>query len=119
MNQRKHLNQIRKRRVARVRARIFGTKERPRLTVKRSNKYISAQLIDDTIGHTIVYVAPGDVPYRSAGTKTAQAQKAGELLAKRALEAGIKQAVFDRRWYKYHGRVKAFVEGARSMGLKI
>ena len=104
----------------RVRARIFGTKERPRLAVQRSNKYVSAQLIDDAQGRTVAHISAGDLPKaRKIGTKTEQAQKAGELLAKRALEAGIKQAIFDRRRYQYHGRIKSFVLGARSAGLKI
>ena|SRR3989344_8784888 len=120
MNSRKRLNQIRKRRTARARARIFGTGKSPRLAVKRSNKYVSAQLIDDARGHTLAHVSGGDLSEGGkTGTKTDQARKVGEILAKRAVEAGIKQAVFDRRRYQYHGRVKALVEGARSAGLQI
>jgi large subunit ribosomal protein L18 len=120
MNPRSRLNQIRRRRIARVRAGIFGTKEKPRLAVARSNKRISAQLIDDAEGRTLAHVS-GDGPPKGgkAGNKVEQARRAGELLAKKALETGVKQAIFDRRRYQYHGRVKAFVEGAREAGLKI
>ena len=120
MNSRKHLNQVRKQRVGRVRARVFGTKERPRLAIKKSNKYTSAQLIDDAAGRTLAHVSAGNLPENGkVGVKAEQARKAGEFLAKKALELGIKRAVFDRRAYQYHGRVKAFVDGARSAGLQI
>lgn len=120
MNLRKHLNQIRQRRKTRVRARIFGTAERPRLATSRSSRYISAQLIDDARGRTLAHVSASGISGGGKnGNKTEQSRRAGELLAKRALEAGIGQVVFDRGRYQYHGRIKAFVEGARSAGLKI
>lgn len=92
----------------RVRAIIKGTKERPRLSVFRSNKYIYAQLIDDAKGATLL---------SAKGVKKA-ALKIGESLAKKALEKGIKKVVFDRGGYKYHGQVRALAEGARGGGLE-
>lgn len=96
--------------------RVFGTPERPRLAVFRSNKHIYAQIIDDTIGHTLV--AASTLEINEPGTKTERSYKCGELLAKRALEKGIEKVAFDRNGYKYHGRVKALAEGARAGGLK-
>ncbi len=104
--------------VRRVRAKIFGTATRPRLSVFRSNKYLYLQLIDDENGKTLVAASTKELT-GSKGTKTEEAGQTGRLLAKRALEAGIKTAIFDRRFYKYHGRVKAVTEGARSAGLSI
>jgi large subunit ribosomal protein L18 len=109
--------QSRLRRRRRVRAKVRGTAERPRLSVFRSNRGIQAQLIDDVAGHTLAAVnwTEGDLK----GLKTMeQAKKAGELLAQRAGEAGIQSCVFDRGGYKYHGRVRALAEGAREGGLK-
>lgn len=119
MNRRKILNQIRKRRVARNRAEIFGTPERPRLAVKRSNKNIYAQLIDDAKSHTLVQASTHDLAKKGEKKKSDLARLVGELLTKRAMEKGIKAAVLDRRSYKYHGRVKALAEGARAAGLNI
>ncbi|MEK7579871.1 MAG: 50S ribosomal protein L18 [Patescibacteria group bacterium] len=93
----------------RVRAVIKGTAARPRLSVFRSNKHIYAQLIDDTKGITLL----------SSSDKKSTALKIGEDLAKKAVEKGIKEVVFDRGGYKYHGRVKDIAEGARSGGLKL
>jgi large subunit ribosomal protein L18 len=105
---------IRKRR---VRSKISGTAEKPRISVFRSSKYVEVQLINDSIGKTIVRVSTKDI--KGTQGKTELAQKAGELLAQKAKEAGINNAVFDRRHYKYHGRVKAVAEGARAGGLKL
>lgn len=120
MNSKKILNKKRTRRVARTRAKIFGSAGRPRLAVSRSNSFIYAQLIDDEKAHTLVSASSREL--KTTGkktTKTEAARKVGELLAKKAQEKGIKEAVFDRRSYKYHGRVRALGEGARTSGLKI
>jgi large subunit ribosomal protein L18 len=109
--------QRRLRRRRRVRARVTGTAERPRLSVYRSNKGVFAQLIDDRKGHTLAAVNWIEPDLQSL-TASAQAQKAGELLAERAKAAGIETCVFDRGGYQYHGRVKALAEGAREGGLK-
>jgi large subunit ribosomal protein L18 len=108
--------QRRLRRRRRVRSRVTGTAERPRLSVYRSNKGVFAQLIDDRAGHTLAAVNWIEPELKSL-TATAQAQKAGELLAERAKAAGIETCVFDRGGYQYHGRVKALAEGAREGGL--
>lgn len=110
----KKMNTRRKRRVARVRSRVVGTKEKPRLSVFRSNRYIQAQLVDDEKGVTIAAVSSRE---DKKGTKQEKATRAGELIAQRAKEVGITKAVFDRRSYRYHGRVRAFAEGARKGGL--
>lgn len=124
MNSAKKLNQKRMRRVARTRARIKGTAERPRLAVRRSNRYLYAQLIDDAKGVTLLSASSFALKKAGAGAgkggaKTADSFGVGELLGKKAIEKGISSAVFDRRSYKFHGRVKAFVEGAVKAGLKI
>jgi len=108
--------QRRLKRRRRVRARVHGTAERPRLSVYRSNKGVFAQLVDDTKGHTLAAVNWIEPELRklSAGE---QAKKAGELLAERARSAGVETCVFDRGGYQYHGRVKALAEGAREGGL--
>jgi large subunit ribosomal protein L18 len=108
--------QRRLRRRRRVRARIVGTAERPRLSVFRSNRGVFAQLIDDGKGHTLAAVNWTEPDLRKL-TATGQAKKAGELLAERAKAAGIETCVFDRGGYQYHGRVKAVAEGAREGGL--
>ena len=109
--------QRRLRRRRRVRARVTGTAERPRLSVYRSNKGVFAQLIDDRKGHTVAAVNWIEPELKSL-TASAQAQKAGELLAERAKAAGVETCVFDRGGYQYHGRVKALAEGAREGGLQ-
>ncbi|OAQ21069.1 50S ribosomal protein L18 [Thermosulfurimonas dismutans] len=113
------------RRKKRVRKKIFGTPERPRLSVYRSLKHIYAQIIDDTRGHTLVSASSLSPEIRERweelkkeGGKTAIARAVGELLGKRAVEVGIKKVAFDRGGFKYHGRVKALAEGARSAGLE-
>ena len=104
------------RRRRRVRAKVRGTTERPRLSVFRSNRGIGAQLIDDVSGHTLAAVnwTEGDLKGLKA---MEQAKKAGELLAERAKSAGVESVVFDRGGYRYHGRVKALADGAREGGL--
>jgi large subunit ribosomal protein L18 len=109
--------QARLRRRRRVRAKIRGSAERPRLSVFRSNRGIQAQLIDDDAGRTVAAVnwTEGDLK----GLKpTEQAQKAGALLAERAKSAGVENCVFDRGGYLYHGRVRALAEAAREAGLR-
>jgi large subunit ribosomal protein L18 len=108
--------QARLRRRRRVRAKVRGTAERPRLSVFRSNRGIGAQLIDDVSGHTVAAVnwTEGDLKALKA---MEQATKAGELLAERAKAAGVESVVFDRGGYRYHGRVKALADGAREGGL--
>ena len=100
----------------RVRAKVRGTAERPRISVFRSNRGIFAQLIDDDAGRTLAAVNWTEPGLRSL-KRMEQASKAGELLAERAKAAGIERAVFDRGGYQYHGRVKALAEGAREGGL--
>lgn len=117
----KHTEQQRQRRHRRVRVRVQGTAERPRLNVFRSLRHIYAQLVDDTVGHTLASAGTLDEELRGELKKlkkTEQAKLVGQMLAKRALEKGVKQVVFDRGGYKYHGRVKALAEGARSAGLQ-
>ena len=106
----------RKRRHLRVRAKIFGTKTRPRLCVFRSLKHIYAQLIDDEKGQTLV--ATSDLELKKKAKNKEVAKEVGKLLAKKAQAKKIKQAIFDRAGYKYHGRVRALAEGAREGGLK-
>ena len=110
--------QRRLRRRRRVRAKISGTGERPRLSVYRSNRGISAQLIDDTQGRTLAAVNWTEPELRELKPGQ-QATRAGELLAERGKAAGIETCVFDRGGYRYHGRVKALAEGAREGGLKL
>ena len=121
MDKAKQKRLARKRRHARVRKRVYGTSERPRLNVFRSLKHIHAQVIDDTQGHTLVAVSTMDHDVKSEAADKAkidQAEIVGEVLAKRALAAGITQVVFDRGGYQYHGRVKALAEAAREGGLE-
>ena len=100
----------------RVRAKVRGTAERPRISVFRSNRGVFAQLVDDDAGRTIASVQWTEADLRSLKPME-QAKKAGELLADRAKAAGVDTAVFDRGGYQYHGRVKALAEGAREGGL--
>jgi large subunit ribosomal protein L18 len=110
----KHARRSQRRR--RIRGKVEGTAERPRLSVYRSNRGVVAQLIDDQRRHTIVSVTWIESDLRGLKTME-QAKRAGELLAGRAKEAGIEACVFDRGGYKYHGRVKALADGAREGGL--
>src|ERR1700744_3048727 len=109
--------QRRLRRRRRVRARVTGSAEPPRLSVYRSNKGVFAQLIDDRKGHTLAAVNWIE-PELKGLTASAQAKRAGELLAARGKAAGVETCVFDRGGYQYHGRVKALAEGAREGGLQ-
>jgi large subunit ribosomal protein L18 len=109
--------QQRLRRRRRVRARIVGSAERPRLSVYRSNRGVFAQLVDDGAGRTLAAVNWIEPELRKLSA-AAQAKRAGELLAERAKSAGIESCVFDRGGYQFHGRVKALAEGAREGGLK-
>ena len=104
------------RRRRRVRAKVTGTAERPRISVFRSNRGVFAQLIDDTSGRTLAAVNWTEEDLRSL-PRMEQATRAGALLAERAKAAGVETAVFDRGGYRYHGRVKALAEGAREAGL--
>lgn len=111
--------QNRSRRHERVKAVIKGTSERPRVSVFKSNKHVFVQFIDDKSGKTILSskVISGKKS-KMRGTKTDKAGKVGEMLAEKAKEAGIKEVVFDRGGFKYHGRVKAVSDGLRKGGLK-
>jgi large subunit ribosomal protein L18 len=103
------------RRKGRVRAKLSGTAQCPRLSVFRSNRRIYAQIINDEVGQTIVSVSAKEI--KMAGSKMAVSLELGKLLAQKALAKGLKQVVFDRNGYKYHGRVRALAEGARAGGL--
>jgi large subunit ribosomal protein L18 len=108
--------QARLRRRRRVRAKVRGTAERPRLSVFRSNRGIQAQLIDDVNGHTLAAVSWTEADLKSLG-RMEQAGRVGELIAERAKAAGIETCVFDRGGYRFHGKVKALADGAREGGL--
>lgn len=114
----KNKKEARRRRVKRgIRGKIFGTPERPRLSVFRSNQHIYAQLIDDLAGHTIL-ASSSQEDGVAEGPRVDVSRAVGKRLAERAREAGVEQAVFDRNGYRYHGRVKALAEGAREGGLQ-
>ncbi len=113
--QTKQASRLRRRR--RVRAKVRGSAERPRLSVFRSNRGMVAQLIDDDAGHTLAAVSWTESELRELA-RMEQASKAGELLAARAKEAGVEGCVFDRGGYRFHGRVKALADGAREAGLR-
>ena len=103
----------------RIRKKIFGTPEMPRLSVYRSNKHISVQIIDDVNNKTLVAASSRNKELAEAkGNKSEIATSVGELIAKRALDKGVNKIVFDRNGYLYHGRVKSLAEGARKGGLK-
>jgi large subunit ribosomal protein L18 len=108
--------QQRLRRRRRVRAKVRGSAERPRLSVYRSNRGVFAQLVDDEAGRTLAAVNWTESDLRKLD-RMEQAKRAGELLAKRAGESGVRSCVFDRGGYRYHGRVRALAEGAREGGL--
>ncbi len=105
------------RRRRRVRAKVRGNAERPRLSVFRSNKGVQAQLIDDVAGHTLAAVTWTEPDIKGLQSME-QAKRVGELIAERAKAAGVETVVFDRGGYRYHGRVKALAEGAREGGLR-
>jgi large subunit ribosomal protein L18 len=106
------------RRHRRVRSKVAGTAERPRLAVFRSNRGISAQLVDDESGRTLASATWKSLPKSFKGNKTAQASEVGKRLAASASKAGVETCVFDRAGYLYHGRVKALAEAAREGGLR-
>lgn len=110
----------RTRRHQRLRKKIFGTPERPRLVVTRSNRHMVAQIIDDVAGHTLVSASTLEAGLpKPEGTKTEQAREVGQRIGERAKEAGIESVVFDRGGNRYHGRVAAVAEGARAAGLNV
>ena len=111
-------NAMRQKRHIRVRGKISGTPERPRLAVYRSNAHISAQIIDDVNGVTLVSANTYEKSFEGTGSNKEAARKVGAILAERALEKGISAVVFDRGGYIYHGRVSELAEGAREGGLK-
>ncbi|NLW17345.1 MAG: 50S ribosomal protein L18 [Firmicutes bacterium] len=114
-------NTARKMRHARVRRKVHGTPERPRLNVFRSSKHIYAQIIDDVSGTTLLCastLSPELADIRSNGGNIEAAKRVGELIAKKALEKGIREVVFDRGGYLYHGRVAALADAARAAGLE-
>ena len=111
-------NKIRKKRHLRIRNHISGTAERPRLNVFRSLAHIYAQVIDDTKGTTLVAASSAEKGFEGSGGNIEGAKKVGAAIAKKALEKGIKEVVFDRGGYIYHGRVAALAEAAREGGLK-
>jgi large subunit ribosomal protein L18 len=112
-------NDSRRRRHLRVRKKVRGTAARPRLAVFRSNKHIYAQVIDDVSGRTVASASTMEPSARGSGSGTVSAARAvGERLAERAKSAGVSSVVFDRGGFKYHGRVAAVADGARSVGLE-
>ncbi|HEV1286292.1 MAG TPA: 50S ribosomal protein L18 [Bryobacteraceae bacterium] len=117
MARRDSKNIIRLRVHKRIRSRVAGTPERPRLAVFRSVKHIYAQVIDDTKGHTVVAAGSTEKDTKNGGN-VAGAKEIGKLVAERAKDKGIKAVVFDRGGYQYHGRVKALAEAAREAGLE-
>ncbi|MBQ8907893.1 MAG: 50S ribosomal protein L18 [Clostridia bacterium] len=111
-------NKQRLKRHLRVRAKVSGTAEMPRLAVYRSNAHISAQIIDDVAGTTLVSASTLEKTFEGIGSNKAAAAKIGEIIAERAIAKGITAVVFDRGGYIYHGRVSELAEGARKGGLK-
>lgn len=106
-----------RRRQLRVRKRISGQPERPRLVVSRSLRHVTAQIVDDTAGRTLAAASSMETGVSAAGDKTAQARRVGQVVAQRATEAGVTAVVFDRGGRRYHGRVAALADGAREGGL--
>ncbi|MEO1515281.1 MAG: 50S ribosomal protein L18 [Bacteroidota bacterium] len=115
----KNFKEYRRRRIHnRVRKKISGTPERPRLAIFRSNRFIYAQLIDDLAGHTLAAADSREVATADNGNKSDQAKLVGKMIAEKAKASSIETVVFDRGGYLYHGRVKALADGAREAGLK-
>jgi len=110
----------RKRRHRRSKKKIFGTAERPRVSVYKSNKHLYAQIIDDVIGHTLVSESSlgSDIELKGSNVTVEVAREIGLALGKKAIEKGIKRVVFDRSGYRYHGQIKALADGAREAGLE-
>lgn len=122
MNHERSISRQRRRRRQRVRKPLRGSPQRPRLSVFRSHKHIYAQVIDDSVGKTLVSASSADTQLHGSiayGGNKAAAGQVGEALAQRAVAAGIKQVAFDRGQYKYHGRVAALADGARKAGLEL
>ena len=121
LSQHKHMSPrsaARLRRQVRVRKKVFGAPERPRLVVTRSARHIYAQVIDDTQGRTLASASTMEAPLRAAtGDKSDKAKQVGSLIAERAKAVGVESVVFDRAGYKYHGRIAALADGAREGGL--
>ncbi len=117
MNKEKLKQEVKERRRRRVRAKVSGTSETPRLTVYRSLKYIYAQVIDDSTGKTLVAIKDTDI--KEGKNKTEKAFAAGKILGEKALEKKISRVVFDKGSFKFHGRVKALADGVKEAGLKI
>ena len=115
---RKDCNKKRLQRHKRVRENVIGTPERPRLCVYRSENNIYVQIIDDTVGNTLVSASSTEKEFGASGGNKDAAKKVGELVAKRALEKNITEVVFDRGGYLYHGRVASLADGPREAGLK-
>ncbi|MBK7722651.1 MAG: 50S ribosomal protein L18 [Austwickia sp.] len=110
----------RSRRHLRVRKRVHGTTEQPRMVVNRSSRHVFVQIVDDTVGKTLVCASTMEADLRSVdGDKTAKARQVGKRVAERAKEAGVTAVVFDRGGSKYHGRIAAVAEGAREAGLSL
>ena len=105
---------LRTRRHFRIRKKVNGTGDRPRLVIYRSLKHIYAQLVDDTASHTLAQVSD----HKLSGKKSEKSTEVGKLIAQKAKDAGVSRVVFDRAGYRYHGRVKAVADGAREGGLE-
>ena len=108
----------RERRHKRVRKKILGTQERPRLNIYKSNRYIYAQIIDDMKSHTIISASSLESELKAKNINCEISKKVGLIIGSRAIEQGIKQVIFDRSGYRYHGNVKSLAEGARESGLE-
>jgi large subunit ribosomal protein L18 len=110
-------NRKRLRRKIHIRKRVCGTAERPRMTVTKSNRNISVQVIDDTKGHTLVSASTLEKELRNVKATVTGAEQLGEIIGKRMLEKNLKTVVFDRNGYLYHGIVKALADGSRKVGI--
>ncbi len=110
---------LRRKRHERIRLRINGTPDRPRLSVFRSTRYIYGQVVDDTTGRTLAHASSLEPELRGEGSKAASAHRVGQTLAERARAAGVSAVVLDRGGYQYHGRVRSLAEGAREGGLDL
>ncbi|MGH9296548.1 MAG: 50S ribosomal protein L18 [Acidimicrobiales bacterium] len=120
MSNKNHTHELKARRHSRVRKKVAGTGERPRLAVFRSNRHIVAQVIDDIAGHTVAAASTVEAGLRSKATGNAEAAaEVGRLVAERAKQAGISKVVFDRGSSRYHGRVAALADAAREAGLEL
>ena len=110
-------NRKRLRRKVHIRKRIYGTVERPRMTVTKSNRHLSVQIVDDTKGHTLLSASSMEKELRGIKATVSGAQQLGEIIGKRLLEKNIKSVVYDRNGYLYHGIVKALADEARKTGV--